>query len=147
MQKLIPITLALFFTCLTTTAMADQGSNRRSQEGYASQGKRIEQHLDAKGDRIEQRFDQKAVRAAEQSKYRQASHLELKGRQINRHLDRKGERIHDRFDHRGDYRHGFHHHPRYPRVVYPVYGYVHHNDYARLLIQQPGLWFSWGMYN
>lgn len=147
MRKLIPITLALLLTCLTTTVMADQSSSRRSQEGYSSQGKRIERHLDAKGDRIEKRFDQKAARAAQQGKYRQASQFERKGRQINRHLDRKGERIHDRLNHHGAYRQDVRHHSHYQRVGYPVYGHVHRDDYARLVIQQPGLWFSWGMHN
>jgi hypothetical protein len=147
MRKLIPITLALLLTCLTTTVMADQSSSRRSHEGYSSQGKRIERHLDAKGDRIERRFDQKAVRAAQQGKYRQAYHFERKGRQINRHLDRKGASFHDRIDHRGAYHQDGRHHPRYPRVIYPVYGHVRHDDYARLVIQQPGLWFSWGRHN
>jgi hypothetical protein len=147
MQKIISITVALLLTCLATTAMADQGDKRRTQDSYASQGKRIEHRLDAKGDRIEQRFDRKAVRAAEQGKYRQANHFEQKGRQINRHLDRKGEKAHQRFEHRGDYRRGDHHHHPAPRVVYPVHGHGYHADFVSLVIQQPGLWFGWGMHN
>jgi hypothetical protein len=147
MQKFITITLALLLTGLATTAMADQADKRRTQEGYASQGRRIEHRLDARGDRIERRFDQKAARETGLGKYRQAYHFEQKGRQINRHLDRKGERIHKRFDHHRNYRRGDHHRHHAPRVVYPVHGHAYHADYVSLVIQQPGLWFGWGLHN
>lgn len=145
MKKIIPITLTLLFVCFTATALADKGNSRGSHDGYSSKGDRIERHLDRKGDRIEQRFDRKADRAAERGNYRQAYHFQKKGDQINRHLDRKGERIHTRYEHCDNKRHEHHHKRSYQQVYYPVHGHSHGSNYVSMVIQQPGLWFGWGM--
>lgn len=147
MQKIITIIVALIFTGLATSAMADPGTARRTHDGYSVQGKRIERHLDAKGDRIQQQFHRKAVRAADRGRYQQAWHFEKKGRQINRHLDRRGDRMHQRFNHRGGY-HG-HRGPHYP---YPPAGghgprYEYRGDRVGLIIQQPGFLFNARIYN
>ncbi|MGK2944771.1 MAG: hypothetical protein ACSLFC_08540 [Desulfuromonadales bacterium] len=147
MKKIIPTTLTILLLLFANSAMAERGSERGNRDGYASQGKRIEQRLNTRGDRIEQHFDRKADRAHEKGKYRQARHFENKGKQINRHLDRKGQQIHKRFEHRGDYRRDNHLRYRsYPRVAYPVKSYRHPNTHVSVLIQQPGLLFGWGIH-
>jgi len=147
MKKVIPITLTFLLILFTSAAMAERGDDRGGQRYDTSQGARIERHLDNRGDRIERRFEHKAERAAEQGKYRKASHFQKKGKQINRHMDRKGERIHARFDRREHYRHERPRHNRpSQRVVYPTRAYSH-NSYVNLRIQQPGLLFGWGWYH
>lgn len=147
MKKIIPTTLAILLLLSANSAMADRGSERGNRDGYASQGKRVEQHLNTRGDRIERHFDRKAVRALEKGKYRQASHFQKKGKQINHHMDRKGKQHHKRFEHRGDFRRDNHLRYRsYPRVAYPVKSYRHPNTHVSVLIQQPGLFLGWGIH-
>ena len=146
MKKIIPTTLAILLLLSANNAMADRGSERSNRDGYASQGKRVEQHLNTRGDRIDRHFDRKAGHAYARGNDRQARHFENKGKQINRHLDRKGKQIHRRFEHRGDYRRDNHRYRSYPRVAYPMKNYRHPNNHVSVLIQQPGLLFGWNIH-
>lgn len=147
MKKIIPTTMTILLLIFANNAMADRGSERGNREGYASQGKRVEQHLNTRGDRIDRHFDHKAVRAHEKGKYLQASHFQKKGKQINHHMDRKDKQNHKRFEHRGDYRRDNHLRYRsYPGVAYPVKSYRHPNTHVSVLIQQPGLLLGWGIH-
>ncbi len=147
MKKIIPTTLTILLLFFANSAMAERGSDRGRHDGYASQGKRIEQRLNARGDRIERHFDRKADRAYARGNDRQARHFEKKGKQINRHLDRKGERIHSRFERHGDYRHKrLHRYQSNPKAAYRVRDYRQHNNHVSVLIQQPGLWLGWGIH-
>jgi len=144
MKATITITLTFLLILFTSSAMADRGYTRSDQRYDASQGARVERHLDNQGDRIERRFQHKAERAADQGKYRKANHFQKKGQQINRHMDRKGERIHARLDRRGHYRQDSRRHNRpAPHVVYPTRGYSYDNSFS-LMIHQPGFLFGWG---
>lgn len=144
MRRIIPITLTFLLILLTSAAMADRGYERSDQRYYTSLGDRVERHLDNQGDRIERRFEQKAERAADQGKYRKASHFQKKGQQINRHMDRKGKQIHARLDRREHYRQDNHRHNRpAPHVVYPTRSHSYDNSF-NLMIHQPGFLFGWG---
>ncbi|MGK2906242.1 MAG: hypothetical protein ACSLFH_07855 [Desulfuromonadales bacterium] len=156
MKKIITTTLTIFLLLFVNNAMAESG-NRGNRDGYASQGKRIEQHLDAKGNRIERHFDRKADKAYAQGKNRQGRHFQKKGEQINRHMDRKGERIHTRFEHRDSYRNKQQrrhdnryqkqsHIHAYPRVAYPVSTYRSYDSSLSVMVQQPGLLLGWNIY-
>ena len=148
MKNLLIILMALSLALVATTAMADRGYGGHGY--YASQGERIDRHLDRQGDRIQHRFEHKADRAEDRGKYAKADRMRAKGERINRHLDRKGDRIHARLDRRHDHKHyKGHRHDRDHRHDYPRprVGYAPYDTYFGLVINQPGLWLGWGWYD
>jgi len=149
MKKLFAMTLMISVVLLASTAFADRGYGRSGSNGYASQGTRIERHLDRQGDQIQHRFEQKANWADRRGMHYKADRMRVQGERINRHLDRKGEWIHARLDQRYDqdhhmhyrtHRHEYHGQPVVYRNAYP------YDSYFGLIINQPGLFFSWGLH-